>query len=82
MSQFDKLLGRILALSNDLRFDEIEKVLKHYGYTMTSPKSGSSHCTFRKEGELPITIPRNYPVKKAYVKVVKAVVEGDKNEKQ
>lgn len=28
MSQWDKLLARICALSKDLRFDELRKVLK------------------------------------------------------
>ena len=42
MSQWDKLLARICALSKDLRFDELRKVLESYGYQMTAPRSGSS----------------------------------------
>ena len=34
MSQWDKLLARICALSKDLRFDELRKVLESYGYQM------------------------------------------------
>ena len=45
MSQWDKLLARICALSKDLRFDELRKVLESYGYQMTAPRSGSSHYT-------------------------------------
>lgn len=37
MSQWDKLLARICALSKDLRFDELRKVLESYGYQMTAP---------------------------------------------
>ena len=52
MSKWDKLLGRILSLSKDMRFDELKKVLESYGYVMNAPKSGSSHYTFRKAGKL------------------------------
>ena len=57
MSKWEKLLQRILSLSKDLRFDELHKVLEDYGYQMFSPRSGSSHYTFRKPGCQPITIP-------------------------
>ena len=43
MSQWDKLLGRIMSLSKDMRFDELRKVLESCGYTMSAPKGGSSH---------------------------------------
>lgn len=82
MSQWDKLLNNILALSNELRFDELRKVLEYYGYTMNSPRKGSSHFTFRKPGANPITIPKNQPIKKIYVKLVKEIVERElENEK-
>ena len=82
MSQWDKLLNNILALSNELRFDELRKVLEYYGYTMNSPRRGSSHFTFRKPGANPITIPKNHPIKKIYVKLVKEIVERElENEK-
>ena len=77
MSKWEKLLSRIYALSGDMRFDELRKVLEAYGYSMTAPKSGSSHCTFRKSGCFPITIPRHAPVKRVYVELVKQVVEKE-----
>lgn len=77
MSKWDKLLARICRLSNDLRFDELRKVLEAYGYTMDVPRSGSSHYTFRKPGCLPITIPKHEPIKKIYVEMVKNVVESE-----
>lgn len=64
MSKWDKLLKRIYTLSKDLRFNELRKVLEDYGYTMHSPKSGSSHYTFRKPDCPPITIPKHEPIKK------------------
>ncbi|MBR3737796.1 MAG: type II toxin-antitoxin system HicA family toxin [Eubacterium sp.] len=82
MSRFDKLISEILNLSNDLRFDELKKVLEYYGYIMNSPKGGSSHYTFRKEGCMPITIPKHEPIKKVYVKMVKEIVEGEQNDNE
>lgn len=77
MSTFDKLLEKIKNLDNNLRFDELRKVLENYGYVMTAPRSGSSHYTFRKKGKSNITIPKHDPIKKAYVLLVKAVVESE-----
>ena len=77
MSQWDKLIKRILSLSNDLRFDELRRVLESLGYTMSAPRSGSSHYTFRKNGSAPITIPKHEPIKKVYVRMVKEVIESE-----
>lgn len=77
LSSWDKLIGRILSLSKDLRFDELRNVLEEYGYEMKTPRGGSSHCTFRKAGCMPITIPRHEPIKKVYVELVREVVESE-----
>lgn len=42
MSKWEKLLAKINALSKDLRFDELRKVLESYGYKMHAPRGGSS----------------------------------------
>ena len=70
-------MNRILLLDKDLRFDELRKVLEEYGYTMSAPRSGSSHFTFRKNGCSPITIPKHEPIKKVYVEMVRDVVESE-----
>ena len=77
MSKWDKLLTRICALSKDLRFDELRKVLESYGYVMNAPKDGSSHYTFRKSECMPITIPKYEPIKKVYVEMVRQIVESE-----
>lgn len=77
MSNWDKLIARICTLSKDLRFDELRKVLESYGYEMKSPRSGSSHYTFRKKGCLPITIPKHEPIKRVYVELVRQAVERE-----
>ena len=77
MSTWDKLISRIFSLSKDLRFSELRKILESYGYTMYSPRSGSSHYTFRKPGKHPITIPKHEPIKLIYVEMVRKVVEEE-----
>ena len=77
MTKWDKLIAKILTLSKDLRFDELRKILESYGYEMHAPRGGSSHCTFRKPGCQPITIPKHEPIKKVYVEMVRQVVESE-----
>ena len=77
MSKWDKLLERIKGLSKDLRLDELRRVLEGYGYTMSRPHGGSSHCTFRKPGCMPITIPVHEPIKTVYVQMVREIVESE-----
>ena len=79
MSKWDKLLTKIGTLSKDLRFDELRKVLESFGYEMNTPRSGSSHYTFRKPDCQPITIPKHEPIKKVYVEMVKQIVESEAN---
>ena len=80
MSQFDKLLLQIHNLDRNMRFDELRKVLEHYGYKMSGPSGGSSHKTFRKPGKYPITIPQHEPIKRIYVEMVKEIVESEEND--
>ncbi|NBI64356.1 type II toxin-antitoxin system HicA family toxin [Clostridiales bacterium] len=77
MSKWDKPLARICALSKDIRFDELRKVLESCGYEMNALRSGSSHYTFRKRGCKPITIPKHEPIKKVYVEMVKQIIESE-----
>lgn len=74
MSSYEKLINDILEKSKNLRFDELEKVLVKMGYTAKQPRGGSSHYTFRKPGHQPITIPKKYPLNKAYIEMVAEVV--------
>lgn len=77
MSKWEKLLARISKLDPDIRFQELKKILESYGYTMHIPGGGSSHYVFRKPGYEPITIPKREPMKKIYIKIVRAVVERE-----
>ena len=41
---------------------------------MYSPRGGSTHYTFRKFRNTPITIPKHEPIKKIYVKKIKDLI--------
>ena len=81
MGKLAKLINEILKLNKNLRFDELAKVLESIGYKMKSPRGGSSHVTFRKDGKMPITIPKDYPINKVYVELVRdAILEFESEE--
>ena len=64
MSQWEKLLEKLKRLSPELRFEELKNILEHYGYKMDSPKSGSSHYSFRKAVDLLLLYQSINPLKK------------------
>jgi predicted RNA binding protein YcfA (HicA-like mRNA interferase family) len=74
LGQRDKLINEILKLNRNLRFDDLAKILIRMGYVQNQPKGGSSHYTFRKDGKMPITLPKATPMNKAYVEMVKNAV--------
>ena len=43
MSQWDKLIKRLYTIPDDMRFEELKKILIRYGYMDNNPRGGSSH---------------------------------------
>ena len=85
MAKWEKLLERLYRLDMSIRFEELTKILKTFGYLSNETGGGSSHVTFRKKGCNPVTIPRHSPIKKVYIELVKNVVINetlDKNDNQ
>ena len=80
MSQWSKLIAEIMALNKNLRFEELARVLKRLGYTMHQPKGGSSHYIFRCPGKRPITLPKAVPMKRAYIELVRDVINNQEGE--
>ncbi len=81
MSQWDKLIKRLYTIPDDMRFEELKKILIRYGYTDNNPRGGNRHHTFRKPGCAPLTIPAHIPIKKIYVRMVKDIVEKEMHAK-
>ena len=80
MAKWEKLLEKLYRLDSSLRYDELAKILRAYGYQSNETGGGSSHVTFRKKGCNPVTIPRHSPIKKVYIELVKNVVMNETSE--
>jgi len=65
-----KLVEKILRNPKDVDFDDLRRLLEGFGYECRQPRGGSSHYIFRKPGRAPITVPKDKPVNKTYVKQV------------
>ncbi|WP_213997182.1 MULTISPECIES: type II toxin-antitoxin system HicA family toxin [Tepidanaerobacter] len=66
MAGVEKIIKKMHAQTNGIRFEEAAKVLEHYGYILERKKG--SHRHFRnKEGDV-ITIKEENPLKAVYVK--------------
>lgn len=75
MSKLEKLLQRIRNNPKTVRFEELDKVLRHEGYEPAQPRGGSSHYTYKKPGSRSLTIPRQIPyVNECYVRDVLEVL--------
>ena len=69
MSKLEKLLLRIKNNPKTVRFEDLDKILVNAGYERTQSRGGSSHYTYRKQANDPITIPYHKPyVREIYVR--------------
>lgn len=77
MSKIQKLLERTRNSPNNVRFEDLDRLLTSYGFTCRDQKSGTSHFTFTKKGCPSIlTVPRHRPVGETYVKrAIRAIDE-------
>ena len=69
MSKIDKIIFKMMNQPNGIRFSEVTKVLKAYGYIERS-NSGTSHRNFINDNGDVITIPHKSPLKAVYVKEI------------
>ena len=74
MSKHDKLLQKIRNNPTNVKFDTIRKIMLRYGFAETMPSRGSSHYTYHK-GIYRITIPRDIPVNKIYIKQAIKIID-------
>jgi predicted RNA binding protein YcfA (HicA-like mRNA interferase family) len=82
MSKTDKLLQKIRNNPQSVSFEDLDKVLRSFGFEPRQPKGGSSHYFYQRSGFGQITVPRKKPfVKKIYVKnalsLIDEVIESD-----
>ena len=79
MSQFEKLMLKLLSLPREMRYEELKSILERFGFE--GHEVGSSHITYRKDGYPIVTIPRHGDIKRTYIRMVRdAILEVMKNE--
>lgn len=68
MTKKQKLLDKLKANPQKIRFEEIDKILLSVGFNKRQPRKGSSHYTYILD-DLIVTIPFKRPyVKSKYIK--------------
>ena len=62
MSKLEKLIQRLLSVPNDLTWEELVKVLNHFGYTeLKKGKTGGSRRKFANEKNEIISLHKPHP---------------------
>ncbi|MCL1866830.1 MAG: hypothetical protein FWF82_05420 [Oscillospiraceae bacterium] len=74
MSKKDKQLQNIRNNPKNVRFEDLQGVMLNLGFIETVPSGGSSHYTYHK-GIYTITIPKNKPLNKIYVKRAVKIID-------
>ena len=75
MDRREKLLAQIRNNPNNVRFEDLDKLLQAYGFVLRRPKGGGSHYVYKRTGCAPMTVPRHKPVGRVYVMQVLAKID-------
>lgn len=76
MSKADKRLQKIRNNPKAVSFDDLDSVLRRFGFECGVPRSGSSHHVYSRKGSPPISVPYKRPyVHEKYVKEVLAILD-------
>ena len=74
MSKKDKELQSMRNNTKNVRFKTLQSVLLNYKFTETAPGGGSSHYTYHR-GIYRITVPKDHPVGRIYVKKALEIID-------
>lgn len=81
MSKKDKLITRFLELPIDFRWDELRRLLNHFGFKESQKgKSSGSRVAFYCEGYPPILLHKPHPgkiMKHYQIKEIKSYLETE-----
>ena len=73
MASLENLIKKMLRLPPEMRFEDILKVLKYFGYKCKNVTG--SHYTYYKVGNKPFTIVKDgKKIKKAYIRKIKEIL--------
>jgi len=80
LKKLKKLLERIRNNPKHVRFEELDKILSHYGFTKRQSSKGTSHYYYIK-GEKLLSVPFHKPhIKATYVERAIELLEGEIND--
>lgn len=74
MERREKLLEHMRNNPTNIRFEDLDRLLRLYGFECRPPRGGS-HYQYKRKGCRPISVPRHKPVKQVYVKRALALIE-------
>ncbi len=74
MSTRKKRIQNVIRSPKNVSFKDLDRILRDFGYKCRNPGGGSSHYTYSKPGENPITVPKKKPVKEIYVKRIISIL--------
>jgi predicted RNA binding protein YcfA (HicA-like mRNA interferase family) len=57
MTQRDKLLAKIRSHPKNVRFEDLQTLLEHYGYQLV--RVSGSHHRYQRQGSPPVTVSRH-----------------------
>lgn len=76
MSRDDKIIRKMRQSPRNVRFEELDGLLRRRGFEVVQPGRGGSHYTYRRADGLKITIARPHGGKKTVnVNTVEQVLE-------
>ncbi len=80
MTKREKRLAKIRNNPKNVRFNELDQLLRDYGFECRQPRGGSSHY-FYICGHRRLTVPKKRPfIKQTYVKQALRQIEEIENE--
>jgi predicted RNA binding protein YcfA (HicA-like mRNA interferase family) len=82
MSRDDKLLEKWRNNPRGVRFEELDRALRKYGFEPKQPRGGSSHTVYRRPGRFPIVVAHRKPFvnSRAVKEVLQAIEEIEEQE--
>jgi hypothetical protein len=76
VTRLHKIYTRIVRNPKDIDFEELDKLLRQYGFKCRQPGKGSSHYIYHHPELLEaLSIPKARPVKAVYVRQAIAAIE-------
>jgi len=89
MAKRDKRLEKIRNNPKDVRFEELDQLLRDYGFERRQACSGSSHYVYRSRlmPDYLLTVPYRRPFLKAHyvrevLKLLDMIIEGEDNDSE